>query len=83
MFTFKIFARPKRPEALCPTCVFAVTHSGFSGEELTCCSLGGGIRELPFAVCECTAYTDSRIRKPDRVVGFVKTAPEATVIKIA
>lgn len=85
MLTLNILGTAKRREALCPTCIYAVAQKGFSGEELTCCCLGGGLRELTFAVCECTAYTDRRIEKPKAVAGFVRPEPHKarmTVIKI-
>jgi hypothetical protein len=86
MLTLNILGRRQRRETLCPTCTCAVTQKGFSGEELTSCWLGGALRELPFAVSECTAYTDRRIPKPARVAGFVRPAePEdaTVVIRIA
>ena len=72
MLTLNILGTPKRREALCPTCLYAVAQKGFNGEELTCCNLGGGLRELKFAVCECTAYVDRRIPKPERAIGFIR-----------
>ena len=63
MLTLNILGTAKRREALCPTCAYAVAQKGFNGEELTSCNLGGGLRELKFAVCECTAYVDRRARK--------------------
>ena len=87
MLKLNILESLKPREALCPTCAYAVIQSGFAGEELTCCALGGTVRELPFAVRECTAYIDRRIEKPDRVAGFVKPARRqrqgSTVIRIA
>ena len=77
MLTLNILGTPKRREALCPTCTYAVAQKGFNGEELTCCNLGGGLRELKFVVRECTAYVDRRAAKPERVVGFVRPDPEA------
>ena len=86
MLTLNILGTPKRREGLCPTCTYAVVQKGFKGEKLTSCNLGGGLRELAFEVCECTAYVDRRIGKPERVVGFVQpdpaTKPAITVIKI-
>ena len=86
MLTLNILGPRKRREALCPTCTYAVTQKGFGGEELTSCCLGGGLRELPFAVSECTAYFDRRVTKPVRVAGFVRPQEEkreATVIRVA
>jgi hypothetical protein len=87
MLTLNILGVAKRREALCPTCVYAVTQKGFKGEELTSCNFGGGLRELKFAVCECNAYVDFRVPKPERRVGFVNPdepkKPRVTVIKIA
>jgi hypothetical protein len=87
MLTLNILGTPKRRDALCPTCVYAVAQKGFRGEELTFCGLGGGLRELTFEVCECTAYVDRRVSKPERVAGFVKPNRPAkqkiTVIRIA
>ena len=87
MLTLNLSRTRKRREALCPTCIYAVVQKGFNGEELTSCSLGGGLRELTFAVRECTAYVDRRTPKPEREVGFVRhpTQPKGrvTVIKIA
>ena len=87
MLKLNILGASKRGEALCPTCAYAVTQHGFEGEQLTCCMLGGSLRELQFAVRECTAYSDSRVQKPQRVAGFVKPSRRETqdyaVIKIA
>lgn len=86
MLTLNILGTRKRFETLCPTCTYAVTQKGFSGEELTSCCLGGGLRQMPFAVSECTAYTDRRIARVVRVAGFVRPAEDedgATVIRIA
>ncbi len=87
MLTLNILGGPVRREALCPTCVYSVMQKGWEGEELISCCLGGGVRELKFVVCECTAYSDRRIPKPDRTVGFVRPAQpkraRITVIKIA
>ena len=86
MLTLNILGSRKRRETLCPTCVCAVTQKGFSGEELTSCCLGGTLRELPFAVSECTAYFDRRIAAPVRVAGFIRPGErerEAIVIRIA
>ena len=86
MLTLNILGTRRRREALCPTCTFAVTQKGFSGEELTFCLLGGALRQLPFAVSECTAYIDRRVAKPVRVAGFVRPQEderEAVVIRIA
>ena len=87
MLTLNIMGATKRRTALCPTCVYAVTQKGFKGEEATSCSYGGGLREMKFAVRECTAYVDRRIEKPRRVAGFVEPARRdggnVTVIRIA
>ncbi len=86
MLKLNILGAPKRAEALCPTCAYAVTQRGFAGEELTCCTLGGSLRELPFAVRECTAYIERGAQKPGRVAGFIKPERETkdyAVIKIA
>jgi hypothetical protein len=86
MLTLNILGPRQRREMLCPTCTYAVTQKGFSGEELTSCWLGGALRELPFAVSECTAYIDRRIAKPTRVAGFVRPAErerDTVVIRIA
>jgi hypothetical protein len=87
MLTLNLSLTRKRREALCPTCSYAVVQKGFNAEELTCCSLGGGLRELTFPVRECTAYTDRRTARPEREVGFVRTSDQprarVTVIKIA
>ncbi len=86
MLTLNILGSRKHREALCPTCTYAVTQKGFSGEELTSCCLGGALRELPFAVSECTAYSERRLIKPTRVAGFarpVEDERESTVIRIA
>jgi hypothetical protein len=87
MLTLNILGSSKRRQALCPTCVYGVTQKGLKGEELTCCSLGGGLRELKFVVCECSAYGDRRIQPAERLVGFARPARQekqnATVIRIA
>lgn len=87
MLTLNILGTAKRREPLCPTCVYAVTQKGFKGEAATCCGYGGGLRELRFAVCECTAYIDRRVERPRRVAGFIHPGEpdtaNVTVIKIA
>lgn len=87
MLTLNILGTAKRREPLCPTCVYAVTQKGFEGEEVTSCGYGGGLRELAFAVCECTAYIDRRVDTRKRIAGFVRPAEPAkintTVIRIA
>ena len=87
MLTLNILANVKSREALCTSCVYEVTNKGFKGEGLTFCSYGGGLRELKFGVCECTVYTDKRIPKPEKPIGFIKPGeparPKLTVIKIA
>lgn len=87
MLKLNILGGAKRVEALCPTCAYAVTQRGFEGEQLNSCILGGSLRELPFAVSECTAYSDTRVQKPERVAGFVKPSrregEDYAVIKIA
>ena len=87
MLTLNILANVKSREALCTSCVYEVTNKGFKGEKLTFCSYGGGLRKLKFEVCECTVYVDSRVTKPEKVIGYIqpgrKPKPHFTVIKIA
>ena len=87
MLTLNILGNSKRHETLCSTCVYAVTQKGRDGEELTSCCFGGGLRELKFEVCECSVYVDTRIPKPERLVGFVRPARQEkqniAVIRIA
>ncbi len=87
MLTLNILANVKSREALCTSCVYEVTQKGYSGEKLTFCNYGGGLRELKFEVCECSVYVDSRIPKPAKTIGFIKPGetvrPKITVIKIA
>jgi len=87
MLTLNILAKEKSREALCASCNYEVTHKGYEGEKLTFCNYGGGLRELTFEVCECSVYVDSRITKPEKVIGFIqpegKPRPNFTVIKIA
>ena len=87
MLTLNILANEKSREALCATCVYEVTNKGFKGEMLTFCNYGGGLRELKFGVCECTVYSDKRIAKPEKPIGFVKPGEIArrklTVVRIA
>ena len=85
MLKLNIFGTSKRGEALCPTCAYAVTQRGFAGEQLTSCMLGGSLRQLPFAVSECTAYTEKHAPQPERVAGFVKNSRgrEYAIIEIA
>jgi hypothetical protein len=86
MLKLNILGTSKRGEALCPTCAYAVTQRGFAGEQLTSCMLGGSLRELPFAVSECTAYADKHAQHPARVAGFIKPSRrerEYAVIEIA
>ena len=85
MLKLNILGTSKRRETLCPTCACAVTQRGFAGEQLTSCMLGGSLRQLPFAVSECTAYVDKHAQQPERVAGFVKPGRngEYAVIKIA
>jgi len=87
MLTLNILANAKSREALCTTCVYVVTNKGFKGEVLTFCNYGSELRELKFVVCECTVYTDKRISKPDKAIGFVTLGETArtklTIVKIA
>ena len=87
MLTLNILGNRKRREALCPTCVYSITQKGFEGEELTCCNLGGALRELRFPVSECTGYVDRRAVQPARTAGFVRPQrrgkQNVTVIRIA
>ena len=85
MLKLNIFGTSKHGEALCPTCAYAVTQRGFAGEQLTSCMLGGSLRELPFAVSECTAYAEKHAPQPERVAGFVKPSSkrEYAMIRIA
>jgi hypothetical protein len=87
MLTLNILANTKGREALCSSCVYEVTQKGFQGEKLTSCNYGGDLRELKFEVCECSVYVDSRVPKPEKVIGFIKPGetarPRITVIKIA
>jgi hypothetical protein len=85
MLKLNILSSRERREAVCPTCTYAIAQKGFNGEELTCCTLGGGLRELRFAVSECTAYTDRRLPKRRCVAGFVRRSDgdhKVTVIRI-
>jgi len=87
MLTLNILAKEKSRKALCTSCTCEVTHKGYEGEKLTFCNYGGGLRKLEFEVCECSVYVDSRITKPEKVIGFIqpegKPKPNFTVIKIA
>ena len=86
MLTLNILGTPKPREALCASCTYAVTQKGAEGEELTSCNYAGVLREVTFAVCECTAYVDRRTAKPERQIGFVrperKSMGNVTVIRI-
>ena len=87
MLTLNILASVESGKALCTSCVYEVTQKGFEGEKATCCNYGGGLREMKFGVCECTVYTDKRVPKPVKPIGYItpgETArPALTVIKIA
>jgi hypothetical protein len=87
MLTLNILANTKSREALCTSCVYEVTNKGFEGKVLTFCSYGGGLRELKFGVCECSVYTDKRIPKPVKPIGYITPGetdkPRLTVIKVA
>ena len=87
MLTLNILANTKSREALCASCVYEVTQKGYKGEKLTFCNYGGELRELKFEVCECSVYSDSRVSKPAKPIGFIQpgeaTSPKITVIKIA
>jgi hypothetical protein len=87
MLTLNILADTKSREALCTSCVHGVTNKGFKGEVLTFCNYGSELRELKFEVCECTVYSDKRIPKPEKPIGYItpgETArPKLTVIKVA
>jgi hypothetical protein len=87
MLTLNILGNVKRREALCTSCVHEVTNKGFKGEVLTFCNYRSELRELKFEVCECTIYTDKRIPKPEKPIGFVKPGetvrPRLTIIKVA
>jgi hypothetical protein len=82
-----ILGKVKTGEVLCASCVHEVTQKGFKGEKLTFCGYGGGLRELKFEVCECTAYRDKSVPEPEKPIGFIKPGekarPRLTVIKIA
>jgi len=86
MLTLNILANTKSRGALCTSCVHAVANKGFKGEQLTFCNYGE-LRELKFAVCECTVYCDKNAPKPNKTIGFVTPGeaarPKLTVIKIA
>lgn len=88
---FRIFGSAIREEAvrgedLCQHCASACIRKGFRGEELILCGAGGTLRELDFAVRECSYFDDRRVVRPARVAGFVKPSQSGgnvTVIKIA
>lgn len=52
---------PLHGESLCKTCTWAHWQKGFrESEEIVFCDWGP-LRRVPFAVAECTQYTDTRI----------------------
>ena len=85
--TLNILGKEQTGQVLCASCVHEVTQKGFKGEKLTFCGYGGGLRELKFEVCECTAYYDKSVPVPEKPIGFIKPGekarPKLTVIKIA
>ena len=88
MLTLNILGTSKRRTALCPTCVYAVVQKTTDGEQLISCGYGGGMRELKAEVCECTVYTDARVPKPRRAIGYIQpqegeATKKVTVIRIA
>jgi hypothetical protein len=87
MLTLNILANAKSREALCTTCVHAVTSKGFKGEALTCCNYGSELRELKFEVCECSVYCNKNSPKPNKTIGYITPEeterPRLTVIKVA
>jgi len=66
---------------LCATCAWGTTRKGYQAEELEIfCRLMSPNGPVPFAVRECTDYTDRRVspmeRKADqRRFGFVTEIP--------
>lgn len=87
MLSLNILTKEKSREALCTSCVYEVTQKGFKDEKLTFCNYAGAMRELKFEVCECTVYVDSRVSKPEKVIGYIRRGepaePKLTIIKIA
>jgi hypothetical protein len=76
---WKSFAVIREP-SLCSSCVWGTVRKGYRGGEVeTFCRLVGPNGLVPFAVQECTDYSDRRARvveetKPDgRRFGFVTT----------
>jgi hypothetical protein len=88
MLTLNILGTSKRRTALCLTCVYAVVQKTTDGEQLISCGYGGGLRELKLEVCECTVYTDARVPRPRRAIGYIQPEEDEakqniTVIRIA
>jgi hypothetical protein len=76
-------------DALCHRCVHVHKVKGFSGKELLFCNYGSELREIGFAVSECTGFRCHTEPTPVRVAGFVRfdelsqeEAFPATVIRI-
>jgi len=59
-----------RVNVLCNTCVNVHNVKGFGGKELVFCSYTSELREIKFAVCECTGYRSNNIVPLTRVIGF-------------
>jgi hypothetical protein len=71
----RMLYRPSATSGLCSTCVWGTVRKGFgAGEAETFCRLVGPNSRVPYAVKECTGYSDRR-GAPEaaetRRIGFV------------
>lgn len=69
---------PNEGATLCATCTWGLVRSGYRAEEAeTFCRMVGPNARVPFAVRECSAYTDRRAENAaGRAMGF---APAITI----
>jgi|SRR5579884_77405 len=59
-----------KPETLCSTCVNVYRVKGSNGKELIYCNYTSDLREVAFAVRECTGYRSNNVVPLTRVIGF-------------
>jgi len=67
-------------ESLCNSCIWAHIQRGFrESEEVVLCNYGPNMRQVPFAVAECTDYNDKRIpsRKDMEDIAWILRSKDA------
>jgi hypothetical protein len=72
---FTIFNNSKREFTLCDSCLYSHVVLNGGEKRFTGCFVGGELREIKFAVTECSTYFDrSRRRISNSIEGFVRKA---------